>query len=426
MTYQEALDYIGSVSWQGSRPGLERIAAIMEQLGNVQDTLKYIHIAGTNGKGSVSAMLSSVLTAAGYRTGLFISPFIKQFNERMQVDGVPISNEELAQAVEAVRPAADALPDGATEFELITAAAFVWFARKQCDLVVLETGMGGRLDATNLIRADECAIITNLGMDHMEYLGDTLEKIAYEKACIIKPGAPVVAYPNAPAVLDVIQQKTTEQGGTLRVPALEEVASVSDSLDGQTFRYRNGPDLHIHLLGSHQLKNAAVVLEAVEILRQRGWRISDEALAGGLKATRWPARFDVVCRAPVTVVDGAHNPQGMDSLCQAIRAYLPDRRIVCLVGVMADKDWYTMMDQLKQVATVFVCVRPDSPRALDPQILADYLADGDHWATTAESVTRGMDLAQDRARQQDGAVVACGSLYMAGDVLRYFEGNTCG
>ena len=188
MTYEEALDYISSVSWQGSRPGLERISAMMETLGNVQDGLKFVHIAGTNGKGSVSAMLSAVLTAAGYRTGLFISPYIMRFNERMQINGQAISDEALAEVVELVKPAADALPDGATEFEIITAAAFLWFAREKCDIVVLETGMGGRLDATNVIRTNECAVITTIGLDHTQYLGDTLGQIAWEKACIMKPG----------------------------------------------------------------------------------------------------------------------------------------------------------------------------------------------------------------------------------------------
>ena len=205
MTYEEALDYISSVSWQGYRPGMERISAMMETLGNVQDGLKFVHIAGTNGKGSVSAMLSAVLTAAGYRTGLFISPYIMRFNERMQINGQAISDEALAEVVELVKPAADALPDGATEFEITTAAAFLWFAREKCDIVVLETGMGGRLDATNVIRTNECAVITTIGLDHTQYLGDTLGQIAWEKACIMKPGCPVVSYASGEEAMAAIR-----------------------------------------------------------------------------------------------------------------------------------------------------------------------------------------------------------------------------
>lgn len=421
MTYEEALDYISSVAWQGSRPGLERIAALMNGLGNVQNDLKYIHIAGTNGKGSISALLSSVLTAAGYRTGLFTSPFITRFNERMQINGVPISDESLAEVVEQVRPVADTMEDKPTEFELITAAGFLWFAREACDIVVLETGLGGRLDATNLIEADECAVITNIGLDHTEYLGDTVAQIAWEKACIIKPGAPVAAYDSDPEAMAVLRDMTEQQGGSLSVASFGDIVSLSDSLDGQSFRYKNGPVLTMQLLGAHQLRNAAVALEAVEILRRRGWNISDAALEAGFAATRWPARFEVVGRDPVVIVDGAHNPQGVEALCDGIRHYLPGQRIVCLVGVLADKDWRKMMDMLKDVAVDFVVVQPDSPRALRDTELAAYLSDRDHWVAVADTVATGAAGAEFRAKFMHGVVVACGSLYMMAEVRKYFE-----
>lgn len=421
MTYEEALAYIESVAWQGSRPGLTRIAALMEGLGNVQNDLKYIHIAGTNGKGSVSALLSSVLTAAGYRTGLFTSPYITRFNERMQVNGVPISDDTLADIVEQVRPVADAMEDKPTEFELITAAAFLWFAREKCDIVVLETGLGGRLDATNLIAADECAVITNIGLDHTEYLGDTLAQIAWEKACIIKPGAPVVAYDSEEAAMAVIRDMAEKQGGSLSVAAFGDIVSLSDSLDGQTFRYKNGPELTMSLLGPHQLRNAAAALETVEVLRRRGWNIGDDALTRGFAATRWPARFEVVCRDPIAIVDGAHNPQGVAALCHAVRHYLPGKRIVCLVGVLADKDWQSMMEMLKEVAVDFVVVQPDSPRALSDVALAGYLSDRDHWVAVADTIATGAAGAEFRAKFMHGAVVACGSLYMMAEVRKYFE-----
>lgn len=420
MTYEEALEYISGISWRGSKPGLERISAMMDALGSVQDSLKYIHIAGTNGKGSVSAMLSSILTAAGYRTGLFISPYIMRFNERMQVNGVPISDEELADIVEQVQPAAEALPEGATEFEIITAAAFLWFARQKCDIVVLETGLGGRLDATNLIKEDEVAVITNIGLDHMEYLGDTLGKIAYEKCCIIKPGAAVVAYDSAPEAMEVIRRYTEEQGSVLTVPEFAAIEGLSASLDGQTFRYKGGEEYTLHLLGAHQLRNASVVLEVVEVLREKGWNITAEALKTGIESTRWPARFEVVSRDPLVIVDGAHNLQGMESLCAAIREYLPGERIVCLTGVLADKEWRKMMDLLKEVAVDFVCVAPDSPRALDAVELARYLSDRDHWVAVADQIGTGAAGAEFRANTMKGVMVACGSLYMAADVRRYF------
>ena len=421
MTYEEALDYISSVSWQGSRPGLERISAMMETLGNVQDGLKFVHIAGTNGKGSVSAMLSGVLTAAGYRTGLFISPYIMRFNERMQINGQAISDEALAEVVELVKPAADALPDGATEFEIITAAAFLWFAREKCDIVVLETGMGGRLDATNVIRTNECAVITTIGLDHTQYLGDTLGQIAGEKACIMKPGCPVVSYASGEEAMAAIRTHASEQGCPLTVADFSAITSVSDSLQAQRFVYKEFPELTVHLPGAHQLKNAAVVLETVQILREKGWNLPDAALAAGLDAARWPARLEVVQEdGPLAIVDGAHNLQGMQCLCDAVRHYLPGKRIVALVGVLEDKDWQPMMDLLKEVATDFVCVTPDSPRALDAVDLARYLSDRDHWVAVADQVATGAEGAECRARVMNGVMVACGSLYMAADVRRYF------
>lgn len=421
MTYQEALEYINSVAWQGSRPGLERITVLMNALGNVQDNLKYIHIAGTNGKGSVSAMLTQVLTAAGFRTGLFTSPYIARFNERMQIDGVPIPDEVLADIVAQLRPAADAMEDKPTEFELITAAAFLWFAREKCDIVVLETGMGGRLDATNLIKTAECAVITNIGLDHTEYLGDTIGKIAWEKAGILKTGVPTVVYDNEEEAMAVIRDAAQKQGSALSAADFTQIVSLRDSLEGQTFRYKNSPELSMTLLGAHQLKNAAVALETVEVLRSRGWNIPDDALVRGFAAVRWPARFEVVSHTPLTILDGAHNPQGIECLCECIAQYLPERRIVFLVGVLEDKDWQEMMDRLKEVSTDFVIVQPPSPRALKSGKLAGYLADRDHRTAVADSITTGVEGAMFWANQCKGAVVACGSLYMMGEARAYFE-----
>lgn len=423
MTYQEALTYIHSISWRGSKPGLERIGEMMEQLGNVQEDLKFIHIAGTNGKGSVSAMLSSVLTAAGYRTGLFISPYIMRFNERMQVNGMPISDEELAEIVTEVQPVAESMAERPTEFEIITAAAFVWFARQKCDIVVLETGLGGRLDATNLISKNVCAVITNLGMDHMEYLGNTLGEIAGEKCGILKPGCPVVAYRSAPEAMKVIRARAKELECPVRTADFGKIKALSADLQGQTFQYKQFPELTVHLLGAHQLKNAAVALETISVLRKAGWEIPDEAVVQGMDATRWPGRFEVLQDNPLVIVDGAHNPQGVESLIAAVKEYLPGQHIVCVTGVLADKDWKPMMDRLKTVVSDFVAVTPDSPRALGNVRLARYLTDREHWVSVADDVEKGLTGALERAKATGGMVLACGSLYMAADVRRFFGRN---
>ena len=391
MTYQEALTYIHSISWRGSKPGLERIGEMMEQLGNVQEDLKFIHIAGTNGKGSVSAMLSSVLTAAGYRTGLFISPYIMRFNERMQVNGMPISDEELAEIITEVQPVAESMAERPTEFEIITAAAFLWFARQKCDIVVLETGLGGRLDATNLISKNVCAVITNLGLDHTEYLGNTLGEIAGEKCGILKPGCPVVAYRSAPEAMKVIRARAKELECPVRTADFGKIKALSADLQGQTFQYKQFPELTVHLLG--------------------------------MDATRWPGRFEVLQDNPLVIVDGAHNPQGVESLIAAVKEYLPGQHIVCVTGVLADKDWKPMMDRLKTVVSDFVAVTPDSPRALGNVRLARYLTDREHWVSVADDVEKGLTGALERAKATGGMVLACGSLYMAADVRRFFGRN---
>lgn len=422
MTYQEALAYISTVSSRGSKPGLERIRTLMDGLGNVQNGLKFIHLAGTNGKGSTSCMLSHILREAGYKTGLFISPFIIRFNERMQVNGQHIPDEKLAEIVERVSKVADGMTDAPTEFELITAAAFVWFAEEKCDIVVLETGLGGRLDATNLIDTNECAVITNIGIDHTDYLGSTLAEIAYEKACILKAGRPVVAYASDREALDVIVNYALSHNNPMTITDFDAIEPVNADLTGQRFRYK-GAEYGIRLLGAHQQRNGALVLETVEVLRSLGWNITDESVVAGMAAAQWPARFELLHTDPIVFVDGAHNMQGVESLQQAVADYLEGRRIVCLTGVLADKDWQHMMQVLQSFASDFVTVTPDSPRALTNEALAEYLTAQGCTARAADSVAEGMTLALQRAKETDSVVVACGSLYMASEIREYFGRN---
>ena len=421
MTYQQALDYISAVGSRAGKPGLERIKALMAGLGNVQDGLRFVHLAGTNGKGSTSCMLASILQKAGYKTGLFVSPFIIRFNERVQINGRHIPDEKLAEIIARIKPIADAIA-GCTEFELITAAAFVWFAEEHCDIVVLETGLGGRLDATNIIKSNECAIITNIGIDHTDYLGNTVAEIAYEKACILKEGCPVVAYASEQSAMDVLTAYALEHNNPMSVAEFDAIEPVSADLTGQSFRYK-GEVYSINLLGPHQQKNAAVVLETVETLRKQGWSITNENIREGLREARWPARFELLHSSPIVFADGAHNMQGVESLRGAVEQNLAGKRIVCLTGVLADKDWQNMMAVLEGFAADFITVTPDSPRALTAEKLAEYLAQRGKWAWAAESVQEGMDMAIARALETDSVIVACGSLYMASEVRDYFGRN---
>lgn len=420
MTYEQALAYISGISARSGKPGLERIRTLMDGLGNVQNRLRFVHLAGTNGKGSTSCMLSHILRRAGYQTGLFVSPFIIRFNERVQINGQHIPDDALAEIVERIRPVADAMENGATEFELITAAAFMWFAEQNCDIVVLETGLGGRLDATNIIETNECAVIANIGIDHTDYLGSTIGEIAYEKACILKQDRPVVAYASDGEAMDVLTAYAISHGNSMTVADFDAIEPVSADLTGQRFRYKGSEVYDIRLLGAHQLKNAAVVLETVETLREIGWCIDDTAVREGLAEARWPARFELLHTDPIVFVDGAHNMQGVESLRAAAAEYLGGRRIICMTGVLADKDWQQMMEVLQSFASDFITLTPDSPRALQNTELAAYLAESADWVQPAESVAEGMELALARAKETGSVIVACGSLYMASEIRDYF------
>ena len=418
MDYREALAYIDGVSWLGSRPGLARVTALLEKLGDPRKELKFVHIAGTNGKGSCAAMTASVLRAAGYRTGLFTSPYLFRFNERMQINGEPIADETLAALVTEIRPIADAMADHPTEFELMTAVALLWYRRERCDIVVLEVGLGGRLDATNVIGAPEAAVIMNIGLDHTAILGDTVEKIAAEKAGILKPGCDVALYQQSAAVEAVVREKCAEAGAKLHIADFSQLVPAFDSLEGQVFSYRGVP-YAIPLLGEHQLKNAAVVLEIVEILRARGWELPQDTVEHGLYAVSWPARFELVRAEPPFVVDGGHNPQCAETVAANLKRYFPGLRHVLLVGVLADKDYPALFDILDTAADAYVCVTPDSARALPAEKLAGYLARYGKPVTVCGDIPAGVEAAS-AAAGEDGAVCAVGSLYMAGAVRACF------
>lgn len=416
MTFEEALSYIHSVSWKGSRPGLSRITELMRRLGDPQKKLKFIHIVGTNGKGSTAAMLSSVLTAAGCRTGLFTSPYILCFRERMQLSGEMISEAELSAVTEYVRPFADTMEDRPTEFELITALALVWFAQKHCDIVVLEAGMGGALDSTNVIPTPEAAVFTNIGLDHTEYLGDTVEKIAATKAGILKRGCSCVLYPNTASVEQVIAERCAALDIPLRIADFSALQLQSCSLAGQCFDFAERKALALPLLGAHQLCNAAVVLTALDCLKERGWDIPEAAIREGLARTSWPGRFEVLSQKPTVLLDGGHNPQCMEALHRAVKDYLPDKKLIVLTGVLADKDYDAMYAETAQLASAFVAVTPPNPRALSAQALADYLSRYKKPVTVCNSVEDGVRAALEKARMEDAAVLAYGSLYMAGEI----------
>ena len=422
MTYEEALSYIHSICWKGSKLGLDRTRELLGKLNDPQKELKFIHIAGTNGKGSTAAMLSSILEEAGYRVGLYTSPFINRFNERMQVNHQPIPDEELAALTEYVRPHADAMADSPTEFELITALAMVWFARQKCDIVVLEVGMGGELDSTNIIDVPEAAVIAAMGMDHVKELGPTMADIARAKAGIIKEGGRVVSYGGNSEADEVIAAVCRARNASLCQPDFSAIVPGDFSLEGQTFSYKGWRGLRIPLVGAYQMNNAAVVLETVEVLRQRGWSVSDEAVRQGLADTRWPARFEVLRRDPVFIVDGGHNPHGIRATAESLSRLFPGRKITFVTGVMADKDVEHILGLIVPLADQFFTVRPDNPRAMDAGELARRIEAMGAKATACASVRDGVDRAI-QAEGPHGVACALGSLYMSGEVRSCFGKN---
>ena len=406
--------------WQDRKPGLDRMAALLALLGDPQKQLRFVHITGTNGKGSTAAMLAAVLTAAGYSTGLFTSPHLRRYNERIRVDGREISDGELSALLEEVRPLLARLGEKPSQFELLTALGLLYFQRKGCDLAVLEVGMGGRLDPTNVIPVPEAAVITAVGLDHTAYLGTTVPQVAGEKAGIIKPGCEVILSHQNREVLDVVAARCADTGARLTVTAPEALTVTAHSLDGQRFSYRDRQDLRIALLGPYQTQNASAALDAADALRRRGWTIPEEALRRGLASASWPGRFEVLQRSPAVLVDGAHNPNGAAALADCLRTCLPNRPVTFVMGVMADKDSAGMLDLMAPLAKSFVTVTPDSSRALDAAALAsDIRSRFGLTVRDAGTVEDGVALALSDAGPED-AVCVFGSLYQVGTVRAMF------
>lgn len=399
MNSQEAIAYINNYTWSAWKLGLTRTQELLERLGNPQKELKFVHVAGTNGKGSTCAMTASVLTSAGYKVGLYPSPYIEDFRERIQINGQMISEDELARVTTTVAAAADAMSDHPSQFELITAIGMVYFKEQGCDIVVLEVGMGGEFDSTNVIDAPEVAVICNIGLDHTAYLGDTIEKIAATKCGIIKTGSAVVSYANVPSVMEVISKRAADAGDKLYLASDE------------TLTYSIG------LAGSYQRRNALTVLAIIRALRERGWNISEEALRSGLANATWPARFETLSESPLFILDGGHNPQCAQALAEAISERLPSEKVTFLIGMLADKDINSVIDILRPLAAKWICITPDSPRAMSAAELAEICGSVATPAQVADDVSDGIK----KALASGYPTIAFGSLYSAGEIRKTFR-----
>lgn len=416
MTYEEALEYIHSMRHGG--PDLTRMRRILKEFGSPEADLRFVHVAGTNGKGSVSAQIGNILVKSGYKTGLFTSPFVTRFNERIRVNNMDISDEALAETAGEVRDVLEKLGESPAEFELVTILGLVYFAKVKCDIVVLEVGMGGARDATNVIPRSEVSVITALGLDHTQYLGGTLEEIAGVKAGIVKEGGRCVVSRDVGGVIEGVCR---ERGAEFVQVDRSALRVRSRGLWGAEFDFQGLERLRVPLAGAFQPENAAEAVTAAGVLASLGWRITEESIRAGLETVSWPGRLEHVRGRPDAFLDGGHNPQAVRAAVESLREYFPDKRIIFVLGVMADKDVGGIIDALEPVAERVFCVEPPAPRAMRAGELAGILRSRGIEAQAAPSIEEGAGMAL-RAAGEDGVICALGSLYIlenAGRALRF-------
>ena len=419
-----AIEKIHSLDAFGSRPGLDRIQRFLDILGNPQDKLKFIHVAGTNGKGSTCRILSSVLVDAGYKTGLFIAPYIVDFRERIQINNEMISEEVLEDAVARTFPILEKLRAEdcvITEFEYVTALEFLIHAEAECDVVVLETGMGGLLDCTNVIEPPLCSVITTIGIDHTAVLGSTITEISEQKCGIIKSGSAAVTSNQVPDAMRYIENDCREKGVELHKSSDVAVEVVERSLYGTKLSY-NGLELFLPLVGDHQIENAKTALAALEVVK-RSFDISDENLVNGFKYTTNPARFEPLSDNPTVILDGAHNPNGVEALVNAVKRYIGTDGILIL-GMLADKDSLTSVKLLREVFDTVYTVPVNNPRALSGAQLGEKCRVFFPEVKVFDSAFDAFDEALDRAKTENRPVVIAGSLYLAGEIRPYIISKT--
>ena len=427
MNYIEARVYLDEVSKYGSVLGLESMRELLHRLGDPQNELKFIHISGTNGKGSVLAYLSTILTGAGYRTGRYISPTLFSYRERIQVDGEYIEKESLARHVTAIAAAAEEMQKAGlpspTAFEMETALAFLYFKEKRCDIVTLEVGCGGLLDATNVITTTLMEVIASISMDHTDLLGDTLAKIAAQKAGIIKPDTMVVSAQQKSEAAQVIEDTCKEQHCTLQMVDESKISNVHYGAEGQTFSYKTWENVAISLAGSYQIKNAALALEGVEALRKLGYALSDQQVREGLLHTAWRGRFTTLRRDPTVIIDGAHNPAAARELKDSLERYFPGKTLYYVMGMFKDKDYAQVIDLTAPLARHIITVEtPGNPRAMPARELAEAVGKVNPSVEWADSVAHGVEKALAMAGKED-AVIVFGSLSFLGEAADAVNGK---
>ncbi len=421
MNERQVMEYMEQVSAYGIVPGLDSIRELCRELGDPQKELRFVHIAGTNGKGSVSAFLAEILKCAGYRVGRYLSPTLFQYRERIQVNGSCITKAALGRGVERIKGICDGMVarglSHPTPFEIETALGFLYFREKACDVVVLETGMGGLLDATNIVENTLAAVLTSVSMDHMQFLGDTPEKIAFQKAGIIKRGCRVVSAVQRKEVMEVIRAGAEAMGCPLQAVKPEMLSHVRYGLEKQSFDYGGLKKLELSLAGKYQIENAALAVETVEALGEQGLSVSEEALRLGLSRTQWPGRFTLIGKKPYFIVDGAHNEDAAVRLAESLEFYFTNKRVIYIMGVLKDKEYEKIIASTHALADQIITVTPPgNPRALPAYELARAVAEVHCDVTAADSLEEAVEMSRLLAGKED-VIVAFGSLSFLGRLM---------
>ena len=428
MNEKEAMAFIEETAGYGIVPGLDNIRELCRRMGDPQNALKFVHIAGTNGKGSVSAYVASMLKAGGYCVGKYISPVIFNYRERIQVNDRNITVKALCQGMERIKKVCqEMMSEGLnhpTAFEIETALGFLYFREKRCDIVVLETGMGGLMDATNIVENTLAAVITSVSRDHMKFLGNSLTEIAAQKAGIIKPGSHVVSICQPKDVEKVISEKAESLNCPLIFAETQNIKNVRYGLEKQRFDYKNRKKLEISLAGKYQPENAALALEVIDILAEKGFHISERAVYQGLTETRWPGRFTVIGKKPYFVVDGAHNEDAAKRLAESIDFYFTNKRIIYIMGVLKDKEYEKIIGLTASYADHIVTVTPpENPRALPAYELAKEISAVHPKVTAVDSLEEAVEMSALLTQKED-VIIAFGSLSYLGRLMRIVEDKT--
>lgn len=426
MKYEEVMEYMEcKVNKLGSVPGLDSIRELLNRMGNPQDELAFIHVAGTNGKGSVSTLITNALTANGYKVGRYISPVISDYRERIQINNRMISKNAVADGLTGIFDICTAMEaDGIahpTAFEIETALGFQYFKDKKCDFVVLETGMGGTLDATNIIRNTKLCVFVSISMDHMAFLGNTLQEIATNKAGILKSGCKAVSAPQSEEVLNVLNNACKGLNVPFTAVSRDDIKVGRQSLKGQKISYNSFKQVEVPLLGSFQAENAALALEALSVLQESGLKLKEDKIRKGFLDSVWPARFEILSKKPYIIADGAHNEDAVKKLMETMRFYFTNQRIIYIMGVLKDKDYTSMIKESVPMAEfVFTVTSPNKERALPAFELAKQIREYNSNVTATDSVEEALEMARLMAGE-DGVVLAFGSLSYMGKLRACFE-----